>query len=238
MATRGLQILSRLREAVLTGEYTGGMRMNEADLAAALGVSRTPIRNALSTLGAEGLLDYTPNSGYVVRTYTAKDIASIYEVRATMDGLAARLVAEQGLSDTHRGIIHKVVAEGDELIASERWSDEVRDRWVGLNERFHATIAEAANNDYLAGLIRKARDIPLIAQLRFRWFDGEDLLQSQQDHTEIFDALVNGQGSRAQALAYEHSYRAGRRIVTHWRKHEVKRPERNGERPTLSRPAA
>lgn len=230
MATRGLQILSRLREGVLAGEYTGGMRMNEADLAAALGVSRTPIRNALSTLGAEGLLDYTPNSGYVVRTYTAKDIAGIYEVRATMDGLAARLAAEQGLSDAHRGIIHKIIADGDELVASAAWSEEVRERWVELNHRFHATIAEAANNDYLGGLIRKARDIPLIAQLRFRWFDSEDLLQSQQDHTEIFDALVNGQGGRAQSLAYEHSYRAGRRIVNHWRKHEAKRPER-GERP-------
>lgn len=237
MATRGLQILSRLREGVLAGEYTGGMRMNEADLAAALGVSRTPIRNALSTLGAEGLLDYTPNSGYVVRSYSSNDIAGIYEVRATMDGLAARIVAEQGLTDTHRGIIHKVIAEGDELVASERWSDGVRERWVELNERFHNTIAEAASNDYLAGLIRKARDIPLLSQLRFRWFDSEDLLQSQQDHTEIFDALINGQSSRAQALAQEHSYRAGRRIVVHWRKLETKRPERS-ERQSLPRNAA
>lgn len=237
MATRGLQILSRLRESVLAGEYTGGMRMNEADLAAALGVSRTPIRNALSTLGAEGLLDYTPNSGYVVRSYSSQDIAGIYEVRATMDGLAARIVAEQGLTDTHRGIIHKVIAEGDELVAAARWSDEVRERWMGLNERFHNTVAEAASNDYLAGLIRKARDIPLLSQLRFRWFDNEDLLQSQQDHTEIFDALVNGQSGRAQALAQEHSYRAGRRIVMQWRKLETKRPERV-ERPPMPRNAA
>jgi GntR family transcriptional regulator of vanillate catabolism len=237
MATRGLQILSRLREGVLAGEYTGGMRMNEADLAAALGVSRTPIRNALSTLGAEGLLDYTPNSGYVVRSYSSRDIANIYEVRATMDGLTARLAAEQGLSDSHRGIIHKIVAEGDDLVANERWSDEVRERWMSLNQRFHDTILEAANNDYLASLARKARDIPLLSQLRFRWFESEDLLQAQQDHTEIFDAVVNGQGSRAQALAYEHSYRSGRRIVLQWRKLETKRPERN-ERPTLPRNAA
>ena len=71
--------------AAIRRGYAGGMRMNEIDLATSLGVSRTPIRGALSTLAAEGLLDYTPNSGYAVRSYSSKDIAATYEVRIALE---------------------------------------------------------------------------------------------------------------------------------------------------------
>jgi GntR family transcriptional regulator of vanillate catabolism len=71
-------------------------------------------------------------------------------------------------------------------------------------------------------MYRKAKYIPLINELRFRWFDGNDMNQSQAEHSEIFDAIVNRQVVRADALAREHTYRSGRRIVEHWRVPEPK----------------
>lgn len=217
MATRAIQIQTKIREGVLNGDYPGGMRMNEVELATSLGVSRTPVRNALSTLGAEGLLDYTPNSGYVVRSYSAKDIADIYEVRAVLDGLAAKTLAEQGMSDARRGGMHKIITDGAGLVALGRWSDDICGRWIEINEQFHSILIDATDNEHLRAMYRKAKDIPLVTELRFRWFDGGDMNQSQSEHSEIFDAIVNGQVIRADALAREHTFRSGRRIVEHWR---------------------
>ena len=203
--------------------------MNEVDLANALGVSRTPVRNALSTLGAEGLLDYTPNSGYVVRSYSSKDISDIYEVRAVLEGLAARTLAELELTDSLRGQMHKIITEGETLVALNRWSDEICTRWIAINEEFHTALVDGTSNLDLKAMYRKAKDIPLVTELRFRWFDGQDMSRSQNEHSEIFDAIVNRQVMRADALAHEHSYRSGRRIVEHWREQETKRskPRRN-----------
>jgi GntR family transcriptional regulator of vanillate catabolism len=230
MATRAIEIQTKIREGVLNGDYPGGMRMNEVELATSLGVSRTPIRNALSTLGAEGLLDYTPNSGYVVRSYSSKDIADIYEVRAVLDGLAARTLAEQGMSDARRGALHKIITDGANLVALGRWSDEICGRWIEINEQFHGTVVDATENQHLSAMYRKAKDIPLVTELRFRWFDGGDMNQSQSEHSEIFDAIVNKQVIRADALAREHTYRSGRRIVEHWRELETKRRDATSRR--------
>jgi GntR family transcriptional regulator of vanillate catabolism len=223
MATRAIEIQNKIREGVLNGDYPGGMRMNEVDLATSLGVSRTPVRNALSTLGAEGLLDYTPNSGYVVRSYSSKDIADIYEVRAVLDGLAAKTLAEQGFSDVRRGAWHKIITDGDNLVGLGRWSDQICSRWIEVNEDFHAMLVDATDNLHLRAMYRKAKDIPLVTELRFRWFDGSDMARSQGEHSEIFDAIVNKQVIRAEALAREHTYRSGRRIVENWRELETKR---------------
>jgi GntR family transcriptional regulator, vanillate catabolism transcriptional regulator len=223
MATRAIEIQNKIREGVLNGDYPGGMRMNEVDLATSLGVSRTPVRNALSTLGAEGLLDYTPNSGYVVRSYSSSDIGGIYEVRAVLDGLAAKTLAEQGLSDSCRGLLHKIITDGANLVGLGRWSDDICRRWIEINESFHGTVVDATENQHLRAMYRKAKDIPLVNELRFRWFDGADMAQSQGEHCEIFDAISNKQVIRADALAREHTYRSGRRIVEHWQVLETKR---------------
>jgi GntR family transcriptional regulator of vanillate catabolism len=224
MATRGVSVTNKLREAVLGGDYAGGTRLNEVDLADALAVSRTPIRAALSTLAAEGLLEYRPNSGYAVKSFAAKDIEGIYVVRANLEGLCARLVAQQGLSDLHRGLLHKVLAESEELQNVESWTDDVSDLWRDLNDRFHNTLIEASGNSHLAMMLRKSRAIPLLNQLKFRWFDLETLARAHDDHSQIFAAITGGQVVRAESIAEEHVYRSGQRIIEHWRKMDSRKP--------------
>ncbi len=223
MATRGLSVTRTIRESILSGEFGGGARLNEVDLATALGVSRTPIRAALSTLAAEGLLAYTPNSGYVVRSYTSQDIAGIYDVRATLEGLGARLAAERGLSDLHRGQLHKILQEGEEVVAGGSWDEESASRWRKVNEDFHQTLIASAGNAHLEFLLQKSREIPLLNQLKFRWFDYNIMARAHEDHATIFEAVTLRQGIRAEALAREHVYKSGARITEHWRKVESAR---------------
>lgn len=235
MATRGQSVARTLRDGVLDGTYKPGARMNEVDISNALGVSRTPVRGALGVLAAEGLLDYVPNSGYVVRRYTVQDVEDVYAARSVLEGLAARTVAERGLSDHHRGMLHKVLSETQALCDAQEWSEEVRDAWSRLNEAFHEAIFEAAENRHLRELIGKSRSIPQLQAVKFRWHDLDTLAESYSDHLEIFEAIADRQGARAEYLAREHVYRSGRRLIANWRRFETPAPVR---RPTRRVPRA
>ena len=218
MSTRSLEVTRTIRDGILSGRFAGGTRMNELDLAESLGVSRTPIRGALSTLAAEGLLDYTPNSGYLVKRFTARDIADIYAVRATLDGLATGLAAEAGLTDEQRSRLLLVLDESEAFVSAGDWVTDMRDTWRSLNTRFHAVIYDACGNDFLVGLLRRATDMPLVSHTRFHVFDAAALRRAHEDHREIADAILHGQRKRAEALGTEHVYRAGRRMVAQWQR--------------------
>ena len=97
LATRFESVVETLRAAILAGEFRAGERLHEVKLTARWGVSRTPVRAALQKLASEGLLDYTPNRGYTLRELSISEVISAYEVRAVLEGLAARLSAERGL---------------------------------------------------------------------------------------------------------------------------------------------
>jgi len=231
MATRGQSVARNIREGVLDGTYAPGIRMNEIDISNTLGVSRTPVRAALSALAAEGLLEYVPNSGYVVRQYSSRDIEGVYAVRSVLEGLAARTLAELGMSDEVRGKLHKNLADTKALCDMGEWTEEVARDWSRLNESFHEVIFEATENNHLGELIAKSRSILLLMAMKFRWHDLPSLLDSYTDHAEIFDAISCGQGSRAEHLAREHVYRAGRRLIGNWRRTDTPRqPKRKSER--------
>ena len=96
--TQSVKAQQRLRELILSGHLAAGSRIAELALVERLGMSRTPIRVALMRLGQEGLLDALPGGGYAVRTFSERDVADAIELRGTLEGLAARLAAERGVS--------------------------------------------------------------------------------------------------------------------------------------------
>ncbi|MEO1308893.1 MAG: GntR family transcriptional regulator, partial [Pseudomonadota bacterium] len=122
MPTRGLSVARTLRDRVLDGDYLPGSRLTEIELSEQLGVSRTPIRNALSMLAAEGLVDHAPNSGFTVRNVTVKDVEGVYDCRAVLEGLASRNVAETGLSDVNRGTLHRNLSEAKQMREARNWN--------------------------------------------------------------------------------------------------------------------
>ncbi|WP_198018832.1 GntR family transcriptional regulator [Azorhizobium doebereinerae] len=221
MVTRAEAVTRRLREAILAGGYEPGARLSEVALAEGMAVSRTPVRAALSVLFAEGLLDYEPNCGYVVRRISRDDAAHIYTVRATLEGLAARLAAEIGLGDVERTGFEAILGEMEQLVSGDTWEADQRQRWGELNIAFHGAICAATRNDYLAASIQRTRTLPVLTERGLRtffaeqavvWWDRAAYRRSQDDHLDIGEAILARQGARAEAVMREHIERAGRLI--------------------------
>jgi GntR family transcriptional regulator of vanillate catabolism len=225
MTTRGEEVAQILRQGIQSGIYPAGSRMNAIELSEALGVSRTPVQTALAAIAAEGLLDYMRHCGFVVRSFTADDIAGIYEVRATLGGLAARLAAERGPTPDQSTRINALLSASEVMIERHEWSDSVRAEWEKVRDGFFELIVEIAGNAHLSELLQRSRAIPLLRQLRFRWFDIDQLIEEHQTHREIAAAVQGRQQMRAESLYRERIYRVGRSITREWRKIEQRRQQ-------------
>lgn len=238
MATRSQTVAKELRERLIDGGFAAGAKLNEVDLAEQFGVSRTPVRSALHALASEGFLDYRPNAGFVVRSFSSKFIAGVYDVRAALEGLAAGLAAERGLSDAMRGRMHRLIVQTDELIA-----DSPRDRagfaaLMDLNNQFHMAFIEAADNKHLADTLRRTRELPLVNRIKADVFDFDFTARAHEDHRWIFEAISAGQGARAEALAREHVRRGALQIMEYARAHEAAQAAPSEPRPRRGPSAA
>ena len=139
-------IVQTLREKILAGELSPGQRLVEAQLAQWLGVSRTPLRYALSVLSSEGLLDRSGARGYVVRRFSVRDVLNAIDVRGVLEGLAARSVAESGVSAALAAALDDCLREGDDIFRNAQLQPGDDVRYAAMNGRFHSLIIEAAPN--------------------------------------------------------------------------------------------
>src|SRR5271170_2626645 len=113
---RGEDIIVTLRELIASGEFAPGQRLAEIPVSARLGVSRTPVRRALALLAGEGLLAPAGARGYLVRDFTFKDILDSIEVRGLLEGMAARLLAEAGISNALMARLEACIVEGEDIL--------------------------------------------------------------------------------------------------------------------------
>ena len=204
------QVLVELRELILNGELKPGERLAEIPLAERLAVSRTPVRHALTLLEAEGLLEPTATRGFVVRRFGYQDIADAIDVRGVLEGLAARLVAQHGVTRRLQNILQECVEEGDRLIAEGADQSEIHTQFAQVNSRFHEAIIEEAGNKALSNAISMNDKLPFAAAASVAW-DNSDrqphrtLMTAQIEHSLIYEALIAGEGGRAEALMKEHA---------------------------------
>src|SRR3954469_10671867 len=142
-SSRSDGIYERLRLAIVTGQVRPNERLIEVELAQQLEVSRTPIREGLLRLAAEGLV-ISRRHGWVVREHTRNEIRSIYETRAALEGYCARLAAERATDAELKAIasLHRDNTAG--LTVAAR-----RNTLVDINEEFHDAIVHAAQNERL-----------------------------------------------------------------------------------------
>jgi len=203
----------RLRAAILAGQFADGA-LTEQAICAAFAMSRTPVRAALQTLAQEGLLDHAPQKGYRIRRQDPGLVAEAYEVRAVLEGLAARRLAELGLNEAVEVILADCVAQGDRLLGADSFDAS---RWREMNARFHETIIGGAGNDLLRATARLAEGVPLAAMNVIADLnpapDRDLLRQAQADHIAILRSLRAGQSSRTEARMREHILVAGELIV-------------------------
>jgi DNA-binding GntR family transcriptional regulator len=207
----GDPVYSELRRLIIEGRYGPGMRLVEERLAQDLGVSRTPIRQALARVAAEGLVTIYPNRGAVVRTFTHADLIDTYDLRAAMEGYGAYRAAER-ISDEQLLLLEQT-SLALELSLQRHFAsreDEIH-FLVAQNEIFHTTIIEASGNQRLRTLLPTIVDVPM--QFRsFAYYTVEERGVSNFFHRGILRALRDGDADRARSVMQEHIYR-GRDVL-------------------------
>lgn len=190
-----------IREAILDGRLDPGRRLKEEELAGELGISRTPVREALLFLQAEGLVESVPNRGATVRSYSPEEIQDMYELRALLEGHAARRAASR-ISSEEASRLH----ESNERFAKLRVVDDVRDL-IKENFVFHSIVLDAAGSERLASLVRNVIVLPLVYK-SYAWYSGEQKLISEHYHRRLAHALEAGDAERAELIMKEHVFEA------------------------------
>src|ERR1700738_2797181 len=201
---RAIAVVDQIREAVLNGSVAAGERLNEVRLSRTLAVSRTPVRAALQALAGEGLLDYEPNRGFTVREFPLDAIVDAYEIRASLEGVAARFAAERGLSPKEKAVVERSLVAGDRLL--ERGSFEAGDLTIyrGINGDFHDTLLAAARNRMLGEMIRICHHVPMSSSRNIVAFEYRDVRRRHDDHHRIYEAIMAREPWRAELLMREH----------------------------------
>ena len=201
----------RLRELILGGELKPGARIAELTLVERLGASRTPIRMALVRLQEEGLLEALPNGGFAVKDFSEADIHDAIELRGTLEGLAARLAAERGVSTVLMTEARDCVEQIDALLAAPSLSEDSFTGYVEHNGRFHDLLSEMAGSDMVRRQLERAKTLPFASPngfvlARSTGPDARDtLVVAQAQHRGVLDAIERREGARAESLMREHA---------------------------------
>lgn len=145
-----------IREAIMDGRLAPGQRLKEEELARELGISRTPVREALLILQTDGLVEASPNRGATVRSYDLDDLGDLYMLRAALEGVAARLAAERA-TPRELAKLRRSCDRFDAVAGEGSLNDLVRENLV-----FHDAILDIAGNDRIAQLVRGVTELPLV----------------------------------------------------------------------------
>lgn len=204
-------VVLRIREMILRGELAPGERVRETEIADRLNLSRTPVRQALPALAQEGLLVASGRRGYAVRTFTAQETVEAIELRAVMEGLAARTLAERGAPELLLSALRACLAQGDAIFAKRMIEEEDEARYGVMNDRFHRLILEGAGRPLLVSFAQRCNIVPFVSplSLAFQQRGGEGmyniLFYAHQQHHAIVDAIAGRDGARAEFLFREHA---------------------------------
>jgi DNA-binding GntR family transcriptional regulator len=192
--------LATLRDLIMGGELAPGARLGEVELADRLGVSRTPVREALSRLAAEGLVEIAPNRGARVVTWTVAELEGVFDLRAVLEPQL-----------TAHAVPNAAAADVDELDALARRMHEVGtpgpgqdlDALVPLNRAFHDRLVALAAHPTLATALAAAIHPPIVRR-NFLTYDEASLRRSLAHHSEIVAALRAGDPEWARAVMTSH----------------------------------
>ena len=199
-------IFNTLRDAIVSGELKPGERLMEVSLAEKMGVSRTPVREAVRKLEMEGLEKMTPRKGTHVAELSVKDIIDVLEIRAALDKLATKLAAERISKDELRRLetIHRqyiASLEKENLAAA-----------IKKDVEFHEAIYNASGNKKLVNVAGNLRE--QIYRFRVIYMKGfsnaEDVLK---EHEQILKSISEGNCEEAGKLAEEHIIHRQRSII-------------------------
>lgn len=199
-----------IRAAVLSNDYPPGSRIKEETLAESIGVSRTPIREALRRLHSEGVVRMIPNRGAYVMSFSDEDIEELFGLRAHLDAYCAGVAA---LKITEAQIEHliSILEEMEEVAATMApgWMD----RLAFLDRDLHQGVLDSTDNEALISVVGAIRDIPVVLKT-FDLYSDDQIRRSLRQHREIVDALRAGNQGWAASISRAHVL-AAREILYH-----------------------
>ncbi|MFC3683159.1 GntR family transcriptional regulator [Hydrogenophaga luteola] len=217
--TAQVRALLQLRELILSGELAGGTRIAELAIVERLGMSRTPIRAALVRLEQEGLLEALPSGGYVVQSFSERDVADAIELRGTLEGLLARLAAERGAPLVVLAEARQCLDRIDALLTAPKLDDEAFSAYVALNSHFHTLLYELADSPTITRQLERAASLPFASPSGFVLLQAQStrardmLIVAQDQHRQVLDAIEQREGTRAESIMREHSRLARRNLA-------------------------
>jgi DNA-binding GntR family transcriptional regulator len=199
-----------IRRAILDGRLVPGQRLTEESLARDLRISRTPVREALRVLQAEGLVDSAPYQGSTVRTYDLDDLDDMYQLRALLEGYAARRAAVRIDDDG----LEKLRASVERLVAIGDATDDNVAQIVEENLYFHTTILDIAGSLRLAEMVRKVIELPLVYKA-YHWYSRDQKRLSEHAHEQLVQVLASRDGDRAELTMRAHVYEGRDVLIAH-----------------------
>jgi DNA-binding GntR family transcriptional regulator len=196
--------LAALRDLILHGQFAAGARLGEVELAERLGVSRTPVREALTRLAAEGLVELVPNRGARVASWSVSELEGVFDLRSTVEPLLTGHAVTRA-RPTDVAALDELAA--DMLAVGLPGHRQDLDALVPLNRRFHGRLVDMADQPVLATALAGAIHAPL--QLRnFHAYDEAALRRSLAHHVEIVAAIRAGDPTWARAVMTAHIHNA------------------------------
>lgn len=205
-----VKALLEMREMVLSGALQPGERLYEVALSERIGISRTPLREALGRLEQEGLLERLRAGGFAVRKFSFGEVLDAIELRGVLEGMAARLAAERGgapkILDQMRNTVERldaVVRVGAESLDFSAYAE--------LNGAFHADLSRLAGSDIVTREVERAARLPFASPNAFPGAQTNlpeirrTLITAQNHHRDLLDAIEAREGARAEHLAREHA---------------------------------
>jgi DNA-binding GntR family transcriptional regulator len=186
---------------IRSGAFRPGDRLREAELAAQLNVSRTPIREAIRRLASDGLVEVAPSRGVMFIQLDKQQVRELYALREALEGTAARLAAQHASPDEIM-VMHELLERSRSMLG-----DPVA--IAQTNRIFHQSIHDAAHNRYLAQALRQLADS--LALLPGTTYEGPDRSEAaQQEHVDILAAIEERDADKAETLCRLHIQASGK----------------------------
>jgi len=207
-------VLDAIRSAIMNGTLQPRERLMEIQMAEELGVSRTPIREALRNLELEGFIVMVPRKGAYVADLSFKDIADVFEIRAALEGLAAGLAAER--------ITEEELEDMERLLVEKRDAITQNDigKLVEVDTKFHALMYQASRNERLSSIISNLREQIQRFRLTSLSYPGR-MKESLNEHKKIVEAIQSRDIQIARHLAQEHIENAENVLIECLRKEDL-----------------
>lgn len=198
-----------LRHAILSGSLPGGARLVQAELAAELGVSTTPIREALRDLVADGLIIFDPHRGALVRSLSVAEVEEVYAIRRVLEPLAMRMAIDQ--------ITKEELGKATWLIEQmEGCADPAE--WVQLNWQFHTLLESAARSPRLESMVKSVQDIATLYVAHSVQQYPERLREGNREHRALLSAIRRKDPDAAGEVLLRHLDGTLKAVLAGWPK--------------------